>query len=671
MAFKQTYLILSILGLASANEHLRVSEWKEVHSLLNTLVHRVLALEQKVERLEKDQEHRRLVDEECVPDLVIERNETTDQEINRYCRFRDITYNFQNRTEFSGEGRAVFDGRTFFNGDMIVNGDISFDNDATCMPVFDSSQDRCVLNNNFTFQTGSVDFQDKVSFLDDAKFRDRVEFEGEPIRFENDVYFYDDVTFDLDGDHDVWFKGNGRVTVDTKHRFKVYTKAEFDDHDGVKIKKGDLNIEHGDINIKDGDLEVDGDAKVKHAVKADTFQVGSDSSYATLKYGSKSFNNREYKGVIVDKSLYANKIGTTSMGVSNNIITDSITANHYNGNLPSPGQGGDLVVDSLKIGGSSGVLLKYGSKSVLGTSFKGLVVEGDAFATRFGTNDFGSNQGVNVGTKISFGNLGGGGPIITRKSIDGGVGDGIQIEKLGVDKLYAKEYLNLEVPSLPRYPRDIEVDSIKLGSVTIDYGDREVGQQTYTGVRVGGNLIASQVGATSQLGSPTIRGNEVIARTLDAVTVDADNYELDGVAFDPLDAPSPPAGGSCDCSDEIDPLKTDITALQGDVSLLREDFDALPDDDGNGDCTCDFTDVQSEIDALEDSIEVVDAKVETAKTTFKENFAQKAWVTEQLNDLGLTTECQCDLDDYATRDEIEDWVMDQNFVQKGSGNAGK
>ncbi|KAL3904739.1 MAG: hypothetical protein SGILL_009952, partial [Bacillariaceae sp.] len=366
---------------------------KDIHTLVSDLQTRIAYLEQEVKELQIEENRRRLQDDLCTPRFREVRDENNTL-VEQFCEFQDQTYVFPNRTEFGEDGRVVFEGKSFFNGFLTVNGDIRFDDDSTCMPVYNPTTDRCHVKDRVVHERS-------VSFDDPAYFNDKTYFRNE-VSFDKNVTFADGVVFDPRNDKDVRFKGRARAVVDTKRDFLVKTKTVIDakphkDSEEIFVlKKGRLILEDGDLKIEEGNLRVDRDVTigddldVRGDIKTQTLRIvddfgSKDSSddnrhSATLTYSRDNEYPNGFVGLAVSDPLYAPRL-----------VTNTIDADEYLGDFPAV-PGGDLTVNTLTVGGVNGVKLKYGAQTVLGRTFNGLVVEGDAYATRLGAGAFGSNQ---------------------------------------------------------------------------------------------------------------------------------------------------------------------------------------------------------------------------------------------------------------------------------------
>jgi len=67
-----------------------------------------------------------------------------------------------NRCIFGGTPDIVafrFENATFFNDDVEFNENVGFDEDADCMPVYNSTSRQCVMNNNFIYEGGTHQYQ--------------------------------------------------------------------------------------------------------------------------------------------------------------------------------------------------------------------------------------------------------------------------------------------------------------------------------------------------------------------------------------------------------------------------------------------------------------------------------------------------------------------------------
>jgi len=66
-----------------------------------------------------------------------------------------------NRCIFGNPGIVAFrfENATFFNDDVEFNENVGFDEDADCMPIYNSTSRQCVLNNNFIYESGTHQYQ--------------------------------------------------------------------------------------------------------------------------------------------------------------------------------------------------------------------------------------------------------------------------------------------------------------------------------------------------------------------------------------------------------------------------------------------------------------------------------------------------------------------------------
>jgi uncharacterized coiled-coil protein SlyX len=66
-----------------------------------------------------------------------------------------------NRCIFGNAGIVAFrfENATFFNDDVEFNENVGFDEDADCMPIYNSTSRQCVLNNNFIYESGTHQYQ--------------------------------------------------------------------------------------------------------------------------------------------------------------------------------------------------------------------------------------------------------------------------------------------------------------------------------------------------------------------------------------------------------------------------------------------------------------------------------------------------------------------------------
>mmetsp|Transcript_9964 Transcript_9964/g.20855 ORF Transcript_9964/g.20855 Transcript_9964/m.20855 type:complete len:271 (-) Transcript_9964:445-1257(-) len=106
-----------------------------------------------------------------------------------------------NRCIFGGAGVVAFrfENRTFFNDDVEFNENVGFDNDADCMPVFNSTSRQCVVNSNFAYESGTHQYSSKSK----VTFRSKeVWMRPQKVFFRNTQTFFQGGALDINKDVD-------------------------------------------------------------------------------------------------------------------------------------------------------------------------------------------------------------------------------------------------------------------------------------------------------------------------------------------------------------------------------------------------------------------------------------------------------------------------------------
>lgn len=245
------------------SDNVLLSELKEIVLILSQKIDdsdaRIQSLEEKIRAQELaintlqneadngSSVHRYLQNQECLPTFL-------QTSFGPRCVFNHVTR---------------FENFTFFNEDVVFNENVEFDNDANCMPTFNSTTQMCRINNNYTFDEGEIIFDYNVRFDEDVRFNDDVRFR-DTVLLESDVKFEDggEVTFDKDTkfhqnvvisneDHDIEFTIEEKVTTKINgDELKVDTHTTF--YDDVTIKK---------------DLDVEGKLKVEKLAELDDLEL--------------------------------------------------------------------------------------------------------------------------------------------------------------------------------------------------------------------------------------------------------------------------------------------------------------------------------------------------------------------------------------------------------------